>query len=42
MHYSYTLRSVSSEMDFTVYKGMNDHLVSIENLAVSYIGQEPL
>ena len=42
MHYSYTLRGISSEIAFTVYEGMCDYLVSIENSTVSYYaGQEP-
>jgi hypothetical protein len=41
MHYKYTLRGVSSEIAFTVYEGMYDYLVSMENSTVSYVGQEP-
>lgn len=41
MHYTYTLRGHSSEIPFTLYKGMYDYLVSIENSTVSYVGQEP-
>lgn len=42
VNYRYTLRGVSSEISFTVYKGMYDYLVSLENSTVkSYIGQQP-
>jgi hypothetical protein len=42
MHYSYTLKGMSSEITFTVYEGMYDYLASIENSTVSYYaGQEP-
>ncbi len=42
MHYPYTLRGESSQISFTVYQGMYNYLVSIENSTVSYYaGQEP-
>jgi hypothetical protein len=42
MHYSYTLRGVSSEITFTVYEGMYDYLLSSDDSTVSYYaGQQP-
>jgi hypothetical protein len=39
--YKYTLRGVSSEIAFSVYEGMYNYLVSMEDSTVSYVTQEP-
>lgn len=41
IHYTYTLRGVSSQIEFTVYGGLYNYLVSAEDSTVSYVFQPP-